>query len=97
MKEIESIINCLNSVCCTSFKPTTKATQAYIKARLKEGFKIDDFKHVICFKAEQWKNDPVMSQYLRPETLFCAKHFEGYLQAALKVSKPVRTKPEVAL
>ena len=37
-----------------------------------------DFKRVIDTKATQWENDPNMSRYLRPETLFGPK-FESYL------------------
>lgn len=98
-KEIETIIDTLNSVCGTKYRPTTKATQRYITARLKEGFTLDDFRHVICFKNDQWGTDPKMMEYLRPETLFGTK-FESYLQAAKKFGCPQpqrRQKPEVAL
>ena len=49
-----------------------------IKARINEGFTIDDFKKVIDIKTAEWKDDPKMSKYIRPETLFSNK-FEGYL------------------
>lgn len=61
------------------FKATTKNTQSFIRARLKEGFTIEDFKTVIDKKSRQWLNNPEMRKFLRPATLFCAKHFESYL------------------
>lgn len=73
-----AIIDYLNEKCGTSFRPQTKKTQQLIKARMNEGYSVDDFKSVIDRKASDWKNDPKMSQYLRPETLFGNK-FESYL------------------
>lgn len=98
---IKEVIDCLNSNCGTSFKATSKATQGHIAARIAEGYTIDDFRHVISFKADEWGTDPKMSVYLRPETLFGNK-FEGYLMAAKKDSEPVqnqarRKAPEPAL
>ncbi|WP_155973962.1 conserved phage C-terminal domain-containing protein [Streptococcus ruminantium] len=49
-----------------------------ILARLKEGYTLEDFKHVIDVKTADWKNNPEFSKYLRPETLFGSK-FDGYL------------------
>ncbi|WP_050740606.1 conserved phage C-terminal domain-containing protein [Acetobacterium bakii] len=72
------IINYLNGVLGTNYKPTAKATQALIKARLSEKYTIDDFKQVIDIKNAEWQNDPKMSKFLRPETLFGNK-FESYL------------------
>ena len=72
------ILDYMNQVCGTHYKPTTKKTQTLIKARVKEGFTVDDFKTVIDKKFQQWHKDPKMVEYLRPETLFGTK-FEGYL------------------
>lgn len=75
---IKEIVDYLNYICGTNYKSTTKATAESIKARLKEGFTVDDFKTVIDKKINEWGNDPKMVQYLRPQTLFGSK-FEGYL------------------
>lgn len=75
---IKEIVDYLNYICGTNYKSTTKATTESIKARLKEGFTVDDFKTVIDKKFNEWGNDPKMVQYLRPQTLFGSK-FEGYL------------------
>lgn len=72
------IINYLNEKADKSYRTSTKKTQTLIKARWNEGFRLDDFKKVIDTKVSQWKHDPKMNTYLRPETLFGTK-FEGYL------------------
>lgn len=80
----KSIISYLNEKAGTNYKPTTAKTKTAIKARLAEGFTVDDFKTVIDKKCAEWIGDVKMEKYLRPETLFGTK-FEGYLNA--KVSK----------
>ena len=75
--DIKEIINYLNSVCGSFYKHTTKNTIQLIKARIKEGFTVNDFKIVIDKKFNEWNNTE-HSKYLRPETLFGNK-MEGYL------------------
>lgn len=72
------IINYLNDVANKNFRSTTKKTKDLIKARWNEGFRFEDFKKVIDNKVKDWKHDPHMNKYLRPETLFGTK-FESYL------------------
>lgn len=86
--EIELIINHLNNTLGTKYKPNAEETVKLIKARLKDGYKLGDFIKVIETKFSEWGQDPKMSNYLRPETLF-SKKFESYLnqkpiQAGLK-------------
>lgn len=79
---VEQIINYLNSKTGKSFKKNVKKNQAVIKARLKEGYQLDDFYKVIDKKTKDWLNNPDMNRYLRPETLFGPK-FEGYLNESI--------------
>lgn len=79
LSSCEEIISYLNEKTGKNFNPKSKANQRLITARLKEGYKIDDFKAIVDNKVEKWKNDANMQQYLRPETLFCPKHFDSYL------------------
>jgi predicted phage replisome organizer/uncharacterized phage protein (TIGR02220 family) len=72
------IIEHLNAVTGSSYRHTSQKTQKLIKARWNEGFTLNDFKTVIDKKAREWLNNPEMSKYLRPETLFGTK-FEAYL------------------
>lgn len=78
---IAEIVQILNEAAGTKYRASTQATRRHIKARWREGFRIDDFRAVIEHKVSEWGSDPKMRQYLRPETLFGSK-FEGYLQAA---------------
>ena len=75
--EIKEIIEYLNEKAGTKYKPTTPKTKDTIKARLKEGFTVDDFKTVIDKKVAEWKGTE-WGKFLRPQTLFGTK-FEGYL------------------
>lgn len=76
----DEVIHLLNSMALKSFK-TVEAHRKYIRARLGEGYTIDDFKTVIKSKYDEWGNDAEWAAYLRPSTLFGTK-FDGYLQAA---------------
>lgn len=83
------IVAFLNKHAETNFKSTTKATQGFIKARWREGFRLSDFQSVILNKCEEWLGDEKMGEYLRPQTLFGTK-FESYLQASSENIKPQR-------
>jgi uncharacterized phage protein (TIGR02220 family)/predicted phage replisome organizer len=74
----QEIINYLNLKTNKHFKHNTSKTKSLIKARIKEGFAVEDFKEVIDKKTNEWLEDSKMNCYLRPETLFGTK-FESYL------------------
>lgn len=57
-----------------------------IRARLREGYTLDDFRRVIDVKYAQWNGDPKMKTYLRPQTLFSTK-FDSYLNEDLPEKK----------
>ena len=82
----EQIINRLNSKLGTRYKSNNKDTIRHIKARLKEGFTLDDFYTVIDKKVLLWGKDIKMQAYLRPETLFGTK-FESYLNEVVSQGK----------
>lgn len=76
---INEIIIYLNAKCSTSYKTSSEKTKKYINARLNEGYSLADFKKVIDNKVIDWLiDDPHMSKYLRPQTLF-GSNFESYL------------------
>ena len=79
-EKIKDIVLHLNAQTAASYKPTSRKTIGLIKARFNEDFAVEDFKHVIDKKVAEWKGDPKMCTFLRPETLFGSK-FEGYLNA----------------
>ena len=67
----------MNNQTNANYKASSKKTKELIKVRFNEGFQLEDFFKVIDIKTAEWRNDPVMSKYLRPETLFGPK-FESY-------------------
>ena len=90
---VEQIIEFMNELAGTSFKSSTKKTQSLIKARLAEGFTIEDFKDVINYKYYEWYRKPITfsngvksDKYYRPNTLFSTK-FEEYLEQYKKEYK----------
>lgn len=80
-KETDEIIFYLNEKTGKHYKVKTPKTVRLIRARLKEGFTVEDFKAVIEKKCDDWLGNEKMERYLRPETLFGTK-FEGYLNEA---------------
>ena len=82
----EEIVQYLNQKTNKNFKHTSKVTQRHIRARLAEGFTVNDFKQVIDNKCSDWLRDQKMKEYLRPETLFGTK-FESYLNSKTTTTK----------
>lgn len=85
LAEIKGIIEYLNIKSNSHYKYFTDKTQTLIKARIKDGFTLDDFKIVIDKKCEEWLGTD-FEKFLRPETLFSNK-FEGYLNQKITAKK----------
>lgn len=83
---VKEIIAHLNEKTGKSFSPTTKETIRHIKARMNDGFSLQDFISVIDTMTTKWRGDPKMVDYLRPQTLFGTK-FESYLNTKQTNSK----------
>lgn len=78
--EIQEIIDYLNIKTGKKYSAKAKSNVQLIKPRLlSDQYTVEDFKKVIDNKCLAWLDDIKMSQYLRPETLFRASHFESYL------------------
>lgn len=84
-KPYKDIVSYLNEKSGKSFRSETADTKKHIKARLSEGFTVDDFKTVIDKKCAEWIGTDY-EQYLRPQTLFGTK-FESYLNAPVRERK----------
>lgn len=76
--DVKEIVEYLNLITGSSYKANTPKTVQMIRARMKEGFTVEDFKTVIDKKSKTWGKDPKMQEFLRPVTLFGTK-FESYL------------------
>ena len=74
----KEIIDYLNEKTGRNYKHKAKINQRVIKARMNEGYTIEEFKTVIDKKTDEWNNDVKMKEFLRPETLFGTK-FDRYL------------------
>ena len=97
-RDIETIVSYLNLRAGSAYKTTTRKTRELIRARMNEGFTVDDFRTVIDNKVAEWGKPPRsgekdMRKYLRPETLFGTK-FESYLNEKKVVSNDGRQEHE---
>ncbi len=76
----------LNEKTGKNFDPKNKSTQRLLSARRAEGRTYADFVTVIDRKVKTWLNDPKMTNYLRPSTLFRESNFESYINEKEAVS-----------
>lgn len=72
-----AILDYLNIQAGRNYKPV-KANLSLITARLSEATP-EECRAVVDAKVAEWQHDPKMCGYLRPETLFGAVKFAGYL------------------
>lgn len=86
---VKQVIDLLNSLTGSKYRASTKSHASHVSGRLNEGHSVDDLMAVVKFKAGEWLHDPKMAQYLRPETLFQAGKFNGYLTAARAAQGPM--------
>jgi uncharacterized phage protein (TIGR02220 family) len=86
---VKQVIELLNSMTGSKYKASTKSHASNISGRLNDGHSVDDLMAVVRFKVGEWLHDPKMAQYLRPETLFQAGKFNGYLTAAKATQGPL--------
>lgn len=77
MPVVREVIGYLNDKAGTHFLFSTRQTADKIKARLNDGFTVDDMKKVIDVKTAEWMGTE-WQKFIRPETLFGSK-FESYL------------------
>ena len=83
--EVE-ILNKLNEITGSRFREI-KSNLSKIKALLKAGFTEVEIIEVIQLKNFQWSNNPEMSGYLCPKTLFRESNFEKYYNEVQQVKR----------
>ncbi|EOZ4638814.1 conserved phage C-terminal domain-containing protein [Enterobacter cloacae] len=83
------VLTHLNQVSGSRYQKS-KTSLENIRARLREGYTVSDLKLVIDLKHEHWNGNDEQYQYMRPETLFGPKKFEGYLQSGIRWEKKGR-------
>lgn len=77
----KQVITMFNQITGRNFMGS-KSDLLLVKARLSDGFTVEDMRLVFESKNMEWRHDPKMSKYLAPETILRASNFEKYLQAA---------------
>lgn len=88
-RDCSEIIDFLNEVAGTSYKHSETSMKP-IRARLNDGFTIEDCKTVIRNRWKAWRGTEYQ-QYMRPDTLFRPSKFEGYLNSGEPVRKSRNT------
>lgn len=83
------VINYLNSKAKKNFKVNTASHQKFIKARLKEGYVLEDLKKVVDVMVAKWKGTEY-EQYLQPQTLFGNK-MDNYLNQPMPKRSTILT------
>lgn len=73
----DRVITALNQQAGKRYR-LTENNRKPIKARMADGFTEADCLHVVANRVSRWKGTE-QDEYLRPETLFRQKNFEGYL------------------
>ena len=85
----KEVISYLNLKAKKNFKVDTASHQKFIKARLKEGFVLEDFKKVVDIMVSKWKGTEY-EQYLQPQTLFGNK-MDNYLNQPMPKRSTILT------
>jgi len=78
-EDCNTVIDFLNKVAGTQYKHS-ETSRKHIRARINDGFTVEDCKQVICKQWKAWRGTE-WQKYMRPETLFNPTKFEGYLNA----------------
>lgn len=76
--QAREVLDFLNEKTGRNYRPVD-ANLNLITARLSSGATVGQCFQVIAKKFRDWKDNPEMLMYLRPETLFNKKKFESYL------------------
>ena len=85
----KEVISYLNLKAKKNFKVNTASHQKFIKARLKEGYVLEDFKKVVDVMVAKWKGTDY-EQYLQPQTLFGNK-MDNYLNQPMPKRSTILT------
>jgi uncharacterized phage protein (TIGR02220 family) len=88
-KAVNEIVQFLNKETGRNFETSKRAAgnRGEIKARLKDGYTLEECKQVIAYKVKRWKGSK-MAENLNPVTLFRKSNFPRYLEAS--ISQPLK-------
>ena len=69
----KEIVDYLNNSAGTNYRASSKKTRELIKARINEGYTLEDFREVIEKKTREWINNKKMKGNIRKETIYGPK------------------------
>lgn len=89
------VINKLNELNNTKYKPTSEETLKLIKGRIDDGYTEEELLLVVEKMSYLWNHEPKkdekdMRPYLRPSTLFRKGNFENYLNMPVNKKEDLR-------
>ena len=96
--QAKQVLTHLNQVTSSRYQVSTTSLQN-IRARIGEGYTVDELLRVVDYCNAKWSEDLTMAAYLRPQTLFQPSNFPGYLKSAkswAKAGRPPRVNGEWA-
>lgn len=96
--QAKQVLTHLNKVTSSRYQVSTTSLQN-IRARIGEGYTVEELSLVVDYCNAKWSEDLTMSAYLRPQTLFQPTKFPGYLKSAkswAKAGRPPRVNGEWA-
>ncbi|MCK7042656.1 conserved phage C-terminal domain-containing protein [Enterobacter cloacae] len=94
--QAKQVLSHLNQVTSSRYQVSTTSLQN-IRARIGEGYTVEELSLVVDYCNAKWSEDLTMSAYLRPQTLFQPTKFPGYLKSAkswAKAGRPPRLNGE---
>ncbi|HHQ5383793.1 TPA: conserved phage C-terminal domain-containing protein [Enterobacter hormaechei] len=79
--QAKQVLTHLNQVTSSRYQVSTTSLQN-IRARIGEGFTVEELSLVVDYCNAKWSDDLTMAAYLRPQTLFQSTKFPAYLKSA---------------
>lgn len=79
--QAKDVLKHLNLITGSRYQ-TSKSSLDNIRARLKEQFTVAELNLTIDYLQAKWAEDPDMTEYRRPSTIFQPQKFPGYLEGA---------------
>lgn len=90
----EAMITYLNLQTGRSFRTDSEKTRRMISALMSKGATLAMMKDVVDVKVRDWKGDPTMDKFLRPNTLFRASNFWQYHEFDVGTTVPREHRPK---
>lgn len=90
-RDVTEVIDYLNERSGKRFSPKSKESRSLIRARLADGYTVEELKAVVDSKCAEWLGDDKWSKFVRPSTLFRPGHFDEYLANARAPAQAARS------